>query len=153
MIWGAIGPRRIYGDTGIYHPLEWGFLVGALLPIPFYLLTKRFPGSWVRYIHVPLLLNGVLYYCPYNISYVWPTVLVGFAFNYYIKHRYTRWWQKYAYVLTSSFMAGIAIAAIVIFFAVEYHQVQLNWWGNTVSYAGCDDKACTLKEIPASGHF
>lgn len=153
MIWGAIGPRRIYGDGGIYHPLEWGFLVGALLPIPFYLLTKRFPGSWVRYIHIPLLLNGVLYYCPYNISYVWPAVLVGFAFNHYIKQRYTRWWQKYAYVLTSSFSAGIAIAGVVIFFAVEYHPVALNWWGNTVSYAGCDGRGCTLGEIPASGHF
>ncbi|KAL1969891.1 hypothetical protein VTN77DRAFT_7400 [Rasamsonia byssochlamydoides] len=153
VIWGAIGPKRIYGDGGIYHPLEWGFLVGALLPIPFYFLSKRFPRSWVRYIHIPLVLNGALWYCPYNISYVWPSLLVGFAFNYYIKRRYTGWWQKYAYVLTSSFSAAIAIAAIVIFFALEYHGVALNWWGNTVPYAGCDSNQCPLKAIPESGHF
>jgi OPT family small oligopeptide transporter len=153
VIWGAVGARRIFGDGGIYHPLEYGFLVGALLPVPFYFLTKKFPRSWVKYVHVPLMLAGVTWYTPYNISYVWPTVMVGFTFNYYIKHRYTAWWQKYAYVMTSSFAAGIAIAAIIIFFAVQFHSVPINWWGNTVQYAGCDGNACTLKAIPASGHF
>lgn len=143
----------MYGAGSIYNSLEWGFLAGALAPIPFYFLARRYPRSWVHYIHIPLILNGVTWYCPYNISYVTPTVMVGFAFNYYIKRRYSLWWQKYAYVLTSSFSAGIAIAAIIIFFAVQYKETPLVWWGNTVSYAGCDGAGCTLLPIPAEGHF
>ncbi|KAF9958013.1 hypothetical protein BGZ72_001042 [Mortierella alpina] len=37
VIWGAIGPARVFGnkDGALYAPVQWGFLVGALLPIPF----------------------------------------------------------------------------------------------------------------------
>jgi hypothetical protein len=27
---------------------------------------------------------------------------------------------------------GTALATIIIFFALSYHNVKLNWWGNTV---------------------
>ncbi|KAJ5856491.1 uncharacterized protein N7529_010435 [Penicillium soppii] len=146
-------PARIYGDSGIYHPLEWGFLVGALLPIPFYFLARRYPNSWVRYIHIPIMLNGALWWAPYNFTYAWPSLVVGFGVNYYVKHHYERWWQKYAYVMTSSFSCGIGIAGLIIFFAVQFHAVDINWWGNTVSYAGCDNDGCALLPIPEIGHF
>lgn len=155
VIWGVIGPKRIYGDGGIYHPLTYGFLVGALLPIPFYFLSKRFPNSWLRYVHVPVLLYGALEWAPYNLTYVWSPFVVGFFVNYYVKSRYIGWWQKYAYVLTSALASGMAVSAIIIFFAVQYKAVDINWWGNTVSYAGVDGGSfsCVLKEIPDVGHF
>ncbi|KAK9233999.1 hypothetical protein V1525DRAFT_414509, partial [Lipomyces kononenkoae] len=53
--------------------------------------------------------------------------------------RYLAWWEKYNYVLSSALDAGVAFSAIIIFFAVNYHPKKLNWWGNTVSYAGVDD--------------
>lgn len=56
-------------------------------------------------------------------------------------------------MMTSSLAAGIAIAAIVIFFALQYHPVTLDWWGNDVPYAGCDGEGCPLYAIPDSGHF
>ncbi|RFU36073.1 hypothetical protein B7463_g213, partial [Scytalidium lignicola] len=157
VIWGAIGPRRIFGAGGIYNPLEWGFLVGALLPIPFYFLAKRFPNSWVRYIHIPLVLYGPLNWAPYNFSYMWPSFMAGFVFNWWIKRRYLAWWAKYAYVLSSSLAVGLAVGGIVIFFAVQFHEVDINWWGNTVPYAGVDGggsaNACTYLPIPEQGFF
>ncbi|OQE03698.1 hypothetical protein PENSOL_c001G03443 [Penicillium solitum] len=153
VIWGVIGPARIYGDHGIYHPLEWGFLAGALLPVPFYFLAKRFPDSWIRYINIPLILSGILLWAPYNFTYAWSALVVGYVFNYYVKRRYERWWQKYAYVLSSSFSCGIGIAGLVIFFAVQFHAVDINWWGNNVPYIGCDNDGCPLLPIPEIGHF
>ena len=83
--------------------------------------------------------------------------MVAFFINYYVKRRNINWWQKYAYVLTSSFATAIALSAVVIFFSVEYKSYDLNWWGNQVSYAGIDGggsaTACVLKQIPAAGHF
>ncbi|KAG2019360.1 hypothetical protein GB937_005274 [Aspergillus fischeri] len=76
-------------------PLEYGFLIGALLPIPFYFLAKRYSKSWLRYINIHVILRGVMW-APYNFSYVWPTVVVGFIVNYYIKRRYSAWWKTYA---------------------------------------------------------
>lgn len=80
-------------------------------------------------------------------------MVVGFGVNYYVRRHYEMWWQKYAYVLTSSFSCGIGIAGLVIFFAVQFKAVDINWWGNTVSYNGCDNDGCALLPIPEIGHF
>ncbi|KAJ6139022.1 hypothetical protein N7471_005508 [Penicillium samsonianum] len=49
--------------------------------------------------------------------------------DYHVKRNYERWWQKYAYVFSSSLSCGIGIAGLVIFFAVQFHAVDINWWG------------------------
>ncbi|RAK95685.1 OPT oligopeptide transporter family [Aspergillus ibericus CBS 121593] len=151
VIWGAIGPRRLFGSGQIYNPLLYGFLVGALLPIPFYVFTKWWPRSGWRYVYIPLVFYGCADLSPYNVSYAWSPMVVGFIFNFWIKRRWQAWWEKYAYVFTSAMSCGVAISAIIIFFAVEYHAVNINWWGNEVSYAGCDSNECTLLTIPAGG--
>ncbi len=71
------------------------------------------------------------------------------------------WWQKYAYVLTSSLSAAIGLSAIVIFFALQWPGVELSWWGNNVPYAGVDgggwtdgngnSVSCTLLQVPDEG--
>lgn len=33
VIWGLIGPRRIFGDLGTYSGINWFFLVGAIAPV------------------------------------------------------------------------------------------------------------------------
>ncbi|PNY26829.1 Glutathione transporter 1 [Tolypocladium capitatum] len=155
VIWGAIGPQRIFSAGQIYNPLGWGFLAGALLPIPFYFLQKWYPNSWVRYIHVPVILYGPLSLSPYNLTQMWPGFCLAIFFNYYIKTRLLGWWQKYAYVLTGALSTGIAISGIVIFFAVQFHEVDVNWWGNSVSNAGVDgggsELPCVLKQVPHGG--
>lgn len=45
-----------------------------------------------------------------------------------------------------SFGFGIAVAGIMIFFALQMTSVKLDWWGNTVSYSGCDASECTLSD-------
>lgn len=50
-------------------------------------------------------------------------------------------------------MTGIALAAIVIFFALEIPNVEIDWWGNDVSYLGCEGSACRRFEIPDVGYF
>lgn len=48
---------------------------------------------------------------------------------------------------------AIALAGILIFFAVQYHEVDISWWGNDILGVGCDANGCPWKELPASGHF
>lgn len=58
VIWGAIGPRRIFSAGAIYDGLQWFWLVGAVAPVFVWLLARRSPRSFWRYIHVPLILGG-----------------------------------------------------------------------------------------------
>ncbi|KAG0452073.1 hypothetical protein HPP92_025884 [Vanilla planifolia] len=59
IIWGLVGPMRMFGKLGHYSALNIFFLVGIVLPIPFWFLSKAFPRyKWLKYIHIPLLLSG-----------------------------------------------------------------------------------------------
>lgn len=57
---------------------------------------------------------------------------------YRIKGDYLSWWEKYNYVLTSALSAGVAISALLMFFAVQYNHIELIWWGNNLSDMGVE---------------
>ncbi|KAJ7897829.1 OPT-domain-containing protein [Mycena leptocephala] len=151
VLWGTLGPKRMFGAGGIYNGLLYCFLIGAVIPIPFYVLRKRFKAF--EYVHLPVILAGGLSWAPYNLANVWPAVPVAWVFNVYIKKRYIAWWSKYNYITTTAFSAAIAISAVVIFFAVEWPNVTIDWVGNTRPFDGCDGAGCTRLPIPDSGFF
>jgi len=45
VIWGVISPNKMFGPTSMYNSINYFFLIGFFLPIPFYYLKKRFPNS------------------------------------------------------------------------------------------------------------
>ncbi|KAJ6496033.1 OPT oligopeptide transporter protein-domain-containing protein [Mycena sanguinolenta] len=139
VFWGTIGPKRMFGPGGIYNGLLWCFLIGAILPIP--------------YIHIPVLLAGSLIWAPYSLANIWPAVPIGYLFNVFIKRRYVAWWSKYNYITTAAFSTAIAVCAIVIFFAIEWPGVQINWSGNTRPFEGCDAMGCARLPLPTQGFF
>lgn len=72
---------------------------------------------------------------------------------YWLPRRHLAWWEKYNYVLSAALTAGVAISALVMFFAVDYHPKTLKWWGNTVSSAGVDGSSAGILAMPARGYF
>lgn len=72
---------------------------------------------------------------------------------YWLPRRNLAWWTKYTYVLSAALTAGVAISALVMFFAVDYHPKTVEWWGNTVSSAGVDGSSVGILPIPERGYF
>lgn len=110
----------------------WFFLVGALSPIPFYLLSRRYPLSFWRFINMPVFFAGSAAMPPASGINYSSWAIVGFIFNFCIRRYHFRWWMRYNYILSAALDAGVAIAAVVIFFAIQMRGVELTWWGNTV---------------------
>lgn len=151
VLWGVIGPKKVFG--GLYPILQYCFLIGALLPFPFLALKRFFPKT-MRYFQPTLVIGGMLVYAPYNMSYYTVGLYFSFIFMYYIRTRYLDWWVKYNYVLSASLTAGVAFSALIIFFAVQYHPKNIDWWGNNVSFAGLDAEGNPLLPIPDDpGYF
>ncbi|OBZ83705.1 Oligopeptide transporter 3 [Choanephora cucurbitarum] len=130
IIWGTIGPQRMFGSESIYNPMLWFFLIGAVLPIPFWYLSRRYPNKWYKYIHIPLIFNSTGMMppaVPLNFSMWFAT---GFVFMWYV-HKYHRdWWVKYNYITSAAFDSGVAIAGIIIFGVSMGSGWQADWWGN-----------------------
>ena len=51
---GVIGPQRMFGPGAIYNSVLWFWLLGALLPVAFYILMRVFPRSKARLLNAPV---------------------------------------------------------------------------------------------------
>lgn len=80
---GLVGPTRQFGPSGIYNYFMYAMLLGALAPIPFWLWQRRFPDTRLKFINLPVLLNGPTLAPPASgINYTsW--IIVGFIFRAY----------------------------------------------------------------------
>ncbi|KAF7546069.1 hypothetical protein G7Z17_g8684 [Cylindrodendrum hubeiense] len=154
VIWGAIGPARLYSIGKMYSGLLHLFWLGALLPVVTFFLKKRFPDNkYLAKLHWPLFFAGTGNVPPATgINYT-SAFAVSFIFNKWIKNKYPHWWAKYNYVLSAALDSGLAISAIIIFFAVVFPGVSLSWWGNDVQGTTVDGQGIPLKSIPESGTF
>lgn len=169
VIWAVVGPKKIFDSQ--YPILRWCFLIGFGVAIVFVvlqkyvpkLLKKRYPDhrhvitKWearFKEVNPSIICYGFLNYAPYNLTYIWSGVYLAFFFNVYIRKRFPAWWEKYTYVFCSAMNTGIALSAIIIFFALQYTNVNLSWWGNDVPFAGVDGAGgAGIVPLPDIGYF
>ncbi|KAH3666328.1 hypothetical protein OGAPHI_004517 [Ogataea philodendri] len=135
VFWGVIGPKRVFNK--LYPVLPWCFLIGFGIAL-ICLVIRKYYHRQTQWFQPAVIIGGFLNYAPYNLSYFLPGLYVCYAFNHVVKKRYQAWWEKYNYILASALDAGVAFGGIIIFFAVQYHEKDINWWGNLVSYSGTD---------------
>lgn len=181
VIWGAIGPKRIFGQ--IYPTMQWAFLIGFLIALAWWSvkhfgnnvrtwLSARLPNavfkplnavlfrplSWLHDVHPSLVLNGMISWAPLNLSLFTSGLYISFGFMFYLRRYKTAWFEKYNYVLSAALTGGVAFSAVIIFFAVQYHAVPLNWWGTEVINRGVDGYAADAQsarftQLPEAGYF
>lgn len=61
---GVIGPTRQFGAHALYKPELYAIVIGAFLPLPFWLWQRRYPRTWLSNVSTPVLLNGPCYIPP-----------------------------------------------------------------------------------------
>ncbi|KAJ6018022.1 hypothetical protein N7451_001401 [Penicillium sp. IBT 35674x] len=152
IVWGVIGPQRIFGPGSIYTPILYFWLLGALLPVAFYLLMRFFPKSKARFLNAPVMLGAMSWLPPATpISYTsW--VIFGLIFNYWIRRRWGGWWRQYNYVTAAALDTGLILSTIVIFFAITFPGVAVpNWWGNTAPFETMDSLYTAIRKTVSGG--
>jgi OPT family small oligopeptide transporter len=133
IIWGVIGPKRMFSGTATYAKLQYFWIVGIVTPIILFYLAKRFPKTVLRYLSAPVIFGGIGYIPPATPLIYLSWGFVGFIFNKVIRNSKRGWWTTYNYITSAALDSGLAIATIVIFFALLLPQVSPpQWWGNTV---------------------
>lgn len=144
VIWGLIGPRRLFGPGGMYRNLVWLFLVGAVLPVPVWVLSKVFPEKkWIPLINIPVISYGFAGMPPATPTNIASWLIAGMIFNYFVFRYHKRWWQKYNYVLSAALDAGTAFMGVLLFFALQNNDINLKWWGTHVDH-------CPLATCPTA---
>ncbi|PNY21070.1 Oligopeptide transporter 2 [Tolypocladium capitatum] len=180
LMWGLLGSDRMFGS--LYPLFKWCFLMGVVIALVFLvgqgLGPKYLPGAReslrrrlgprtfalldrtlfplvasLLWLNPVLIIQGIQHWAPSNLAYKTPGMILSFIFMYWLPRHRLAWWAKYNYTLSAALTAGLAVSALVMFFAVGYHPKSLKWWGNTVSGAGADGSAVGIYPIPARGYF
>ncbi|XP_026390958.1 oligopeptide transporter 4-like [Papaver somniferum] len=151
VIWGLVGPRRIFGPLGNYAALNWFFLGGAVGPILVWVLHKAFPKqSWIPLINLPVLLGATSMMPPATTVNYNSWILVGTVFNFFVFRYRKQWWQRYNYVLSAALDAGVAFMAVLLYFSVSLENINVDWWGTRGEH--CDLARCpTAKGVIVDG--
>ncbi|KAI9229114.1 MAG: OPT oligopeptide transporter protein-domain-containing protein [Piptocephalis tieghemiana] len=130
LIWGAVGPQRVFGPSSPYSPVLWCLLIGFFLPLPFYLLHRRYPqGKW-HLVNVPIITYGAMLVPQYPTNFLITSLLVGWFFQSYLYRHRHGWWRKYNYVLSAALDSGTQIGAMLLFAALTTVEFP-TWWGNS----------------------
>ncbi|KAG0199499.1 hypothetical protein BGX28_007257 [Mortierella sp. GBA30] len=134
IIWGAVAPDRVFGhkDGALYSPVQWGFLAGAILPLPFWYAAKKFPHiTWLKFVHWPVLLAATSNMPPALPYFYTNGLFLGFVFMFLLRRYRYNWWSRYNYLTSAALDSGVAICGLVIFFAIQSWEGEMpNWWGN-----------------------
>ncbi|KAL3844994.1 hypothetical protein ACJIZ3_002397 [Penstemon smallii] len=144
VIWGLIGPRRIFGDLGYYSAINWSFLVGALAPFLVWLAHKAFPNEhWIRLVSVPVLLVSIVNMPPATAVNYNSWIIIGFISGYVAYRYYRDWWSRHNYVLSGALDAGLAFMGVFLYLCLGMEHVSLDWWGS-------DGDGCPLASCPTA---
>lgn len=151
IIWGLVGPERMFGSLGPYSALNWFFLFGFLAPIVVFMFHKAFPEQkWIKFINLPVILGSCAMMPPATTLNFNSWVVVGTIFNFFVLKYRKKWWQKYNYVLSAALDAGLAFMGIVLYFTLTMTGTEISWWGTEGEH--CPLATCPMaKGVVAEG--
>ncbi|KAF5552710.1 sexual differentiation process isp4 [Fusarium napiforme] len=155
VIWGLLGPARMFSPGQVYSGLFFFFVLGAITPIVIYALAKRWPRSPVRYLMAPLIFGGAGAIPPATPLNYLSWGIVGFVFQFWIKKRHFRWWTRLNFLTSSALDLGLALATLFIFFAFTLHGVDPpSWWGNNIVTSTMDVQGTAIQaHVPEGERF
>ncbi|KAK0709140.1 OPT family small oligopeptide transporter [Lasiosphaeria miniovina] len=152
VIWGLIGPARMFSPGQIYSGLFFFFILGAIVPVIIYFAAKKWPKSPIKYLMAPLIFGGAGSIPPATPLNYLSWGIVGYIFQYHIRNRYFGWWSRLNFLTSSGLDLGLALSTLVIFFAFTLNNVQPPaWWGNDVVTTTMDYQDTAIQTLVAEG--
>ncbi|KAF8926506.1 hypothetical protein BGZ58_011126 [Dissophora ornata] len=136
LIYGALGPARMFALDGKYWFVYIGFLIGFIGPILVWALSKKFPQyTWSKF-NIAIIAGGMgAFPNGYSVG-VLPSLIICVIFQYYIFSYHKGWWKKYVFILSAALDTGAAFTGLVIFLFLGggiSSKLAVNvpsWWGN-----------------------
>jgi OPT family small oligopeptide transporter len=153
VIWGVVGPKRMFGPGALFAWINWFWLVGFLVTVAHYFVARRYPKSIARYIYFPAIFSIGGMIPPATLWNLSNWLLVGALFNIYIYRKYKPWWSRYTYVTAGALDVGNAICLVLFALGLGLSNSAFpTWWGTTVADTTYDAmRMARAKQMPADG--
>ncbi|KKF95311.1 Sexual differentiation process protein isp4 [Ceratocystis fimbriata CBS 114723] len=155
VIWGLIGPARVFSPGQIYYGLFWFFIIGAITPVLLFYGAKRWPRSFMKNLIAPLIFGGAGAIPPATPLNYLSWGIVGYFFQYHLRKVHPRWWTRLNFLTASGLDLGLALATVFAFFAFTMHGIEgPDWWGNRLGKNTLDAQGgAVLIKLPEGQAF
>jgi len=119
LIYGAFGPAKMFGKDSQYHFIYWGFLIGAVIPVIQWGLSKKYPSVRWSTFNIAVFAGGMSAYpggliigivCGLAVCLIWQ----GWLFHYH-----KNWWSKYTFILSAALDTGAAFTGLFLFLFLQ----------------------------------
>ncbi|CAO3645188.1 unnamed protein product [Cunninghamella blakesleeana] len=117
LTWGAVGPIAMFGPGTQYSIILWAFLIGFLLPIPFWALHRYYPKVGFNYVNIPMILIGLVTVPGSATAQVTVSFMITIFSQWYLKKYYRNRFVKYNYLISSALDSGTSLCVFFVAFA------------------------------------
>ncbi|OVA19985.1 Oligopeptide transporter [Macleaya cordata] len=130
IIWGVVGPLRMFGRLGIYEKMNWFFLIGLLAPLPVWVLSRIYPNKKrIKLMNMPIIIGATQSMPPARSVNYLTWAVVGIIFNFYVYRKFKSWWVKHTYILSAGLDVGAAFMALLVYFTLQLSGIhRIKWW-------------------------
>ncbi|KAH8881835.1 Tetrapeptide transporter, OPT1/isp4 [Thozetella sp. PMI_491] len=155
VIWGVVGPKRMFGPGALFSWINWFWLVGAGCTVIHWLIARRYPRSIARYIYFPAIFSIGGMIPPATLWNLSNWLLVGAFFNIWVMRRYKGWWSRYTYVMAGALDVGNALCLVLFALGLGLSGSSFpEWWGVTVADNTIDaTRQARTRPAPTDGSF
>lgn len=115
--WGALG-KHLYAPGGRYAIIPFSILIGLAVPVPFWLLHKKWPNMKADKVITPILCWTIGYLSVGINSSVFTTFMLAVFSQYYLRRYRPAWFRKYNFLLSAALDGGTQVMVFVFTFAV-----------------------------------
>ncbi|MCJ1411801.1 hypothetical protein MMC19_005893 [Ptychographa xylographoides] len=116
--WGALA-SHMFSVGARYQWVTLAFLVGFVIPLPFYFLHRLFPKAGFWYWNTAIITYYIGWLCVGINSSIMSYFAVGFLSQFYMRKYHPEWFVKYNYILSAAMDGGTQVLVFILTFAVQ----------------------------------
>ncbi|KAF9198037.1 hypothetical protein BGZ49_001268 [Haplosporangium sp. Z 27] len=128
----------MFSNDGPYGFVFWGFLIGAVIPVIQWGLSKKFPSVQWSSFNISVAMSGIGYYVAGYITGITGSIITVCIFGFYLFRYKKAWWSKYTFITSVALDTGAAFTGLIIFLFIGggvSPKLAVNapsWWANYV---------------------
>jgi OPT family small oligopeptide transporter len=130
--WGALS-HELFAIGKRYQFVAWAYLIGFLVPIPFWICHKLWPRLRADYLYTPVICYYIGWLCVGINSSIFSYFSIAWVSQWWLRTRYPRWFAKYNYILAAALDGGTQVMIFILSFAVfgasGNSHLFPQWWG------------------------
>jgi len=130
--WGGLA-HELFASGKRYQWVAWAYVVGLIVPVPFWLVHRHFPKLRADYLYTPVICYYIGWLCVGINSSILSYFSVAYLSQWWLRTRYPRWFAKYNYIIAAALDGGTQVMVFILSFAVQgaagNAHLFPSWWG------------------------